>query len=343
MAQQTLFNRHMEFSLIRASTTDAGFSIEQTSPVFRWTDHKIEAQINKTIDAFEINTGSCSVTNIGQRVVRELVHVTEPRFFLYTLKAGYGDQLALISQGAVEQIFWRHEGGDTTADFSITEDSKFLENAYEQLGIKTIAKGSNISYFIDQILGASKTSNFGVLKIKYLGDSEAIRQELATTLIDAPVTITDMKKDLFDILDSVGYRYYVDNDTLHIQKLPRTPQDAIDQADAIVDMNFETGLLQADIENVMNHQYNVKEAWLNVKSLFIPEIKVGNIIRMNEPRYQHLKGDYIVMKLSASLNNKFGPFDMQARCISLDAINLVTGQTRREDFKERLQSIQPFN
>ena len=87
-------------------------------------------------------------------------------------------------------------------------------------------------------------------------------------------------------------------------------------------------------ENTYDYQKQVRVAWVKFVSLFIPEIFPSNAIRINEPRYQHLQGDYVVDNVSLALNNKEGPFLASGRALHFDfkhpdAGNLTTIELER--------------
>ena len=298
-----------------------------------WSRNKISTTLNKSIERHSENTGTISITNINQRETSLLASTTKPRQFIYALKAGYGDDLKLISEGHIEEITWRHEGGDVTVDFGINEAHKYSENPHAIIGVPTISKGSSIYHFITSIrskfnksaqrLNRENSDNEKILNFEdyvFVGDREAIIKELRESKLESNITVEDFKKSLSEVLDSAGYSYYMENRKINIFKRPEESDTRFlrRKATDITNLNFETGLLNISLENITDYQFQaIKLSQIKFKSLFIPALIPFNIVDITEPKYPNLNSRYIIYNSKYSLNNK-GEGGFYVECIARD-------------------------
>ena len=310
--------------------------ISSLTPPFHknlWNRNKISASLNKSIEQSSENTGTISITNINQKDFSLLASTTKPRQFVYYLKAGYGDELHLISEGHVEEITWRHEGGDVTVDLGINEAHKYAENPHSIIGIPTIPKGASVYHFITSFrnkfnkrkdkLNSENPENEKILPFEdyvFVGDREEIIKELRQETLESNITVENFKEKLREVLDTAGYGYYMQDRRIHIYKRPEESDTRFlrRKATDITNLNFETGLLNISLENITDYQYQaIKLSQVKIKSLFIPAIVPFNIIDITESKYPNLNSRYIIYNAKYSLNNK-GEGGFFVECIARD-------------------------
>ena len=318
----------------------------------------MNVNLSKGIDQRVDNTGTVSVTNISPQATSFLASTTKPERYLYYVLAGYGDRMDLISDGHVQELSWRHEGGDTTVDFSISEGSKFLSNhVYEIIGVPTVKEGSSVYEFISKIerdyleviknrneIRTARDEGGPEERIQrlfdYDGNRELIENELKEKRISSNLVVDDIKEDLATILDEAGYRYFTDKRRIIIQRKKFDRSFVQSKERFATRLNFKTGLLNISVENYMD--YKVKGglviAQIKFKALFIPALIPRSFVNIDEPRYPDLNGFYRIYKTDYSLDNKTGGFFMNCVARNLDFRNpLDDADTIQEDQKAKRQ------
>lgn len=301
-----LFDRFIEFEILDSETNDS----------IKWNENKINVSLSKDISIDNDNTGSVSVTNVSRFQSKLISNTKRQRIFFYTIKAGYSGNVHLISQGHVQEISWRHGGGDLTIDFTISEGSKFLRDPFSEFN-KRMEKGESVYSFINRI-----RKN---IPVRIIGNQIIIDQEFRDAkLSERRIFDSPIGDEAQDILEICGFTYLINNGEMVIYR-----DNASNESDRakilqermtsyLVKLNFDTGLLNASLDTSVDYQSNIRIPFLSFKSLFIPQLIPLSVVRFDEQRYQHLLGDYFIQKSTFNLNNKGdGDFSVSSRALDI--------------------------
>lgn len=315
----TLFNRNIRFVLdtLGPNQTDG---LLRTSTFERTP---IQVSLSKSRNINVENTGIVTITNIKIENVKAFSSVTSPYRLRYKLFVGYGQErpLPLLSEGYITEVTWEHEGGDIRSTFTITEGSKQAKLPYDIAGnLISIPKGASVAGLIEQL--EARGQNF-----RFLPNRRRVLRDLSVIKTPASKVITNVNRALVYSLDEAGYTFYQENTRIVIRKksTPSTPDSFLlpDQNVKTI-LNFKTGLLSADVENTFDYQTNIKLAFVKFVSLFIPELQPSNALRIDEKRYSHIVGDYIIDNVEYSLHNKQGNFQASGRAFHFNFKNPAT-------------------
>ncbi len=322
----SLFNRFIEFKIETLDARTATTLLHTTT----FNQNRILVNLSKGIEIDTDNTGQVTVVNVPHNNANLFTSSTTPYSLLYNLTAGYEGNIGLISRGFITETNWSHDGGETKLDFFISEGSKIVVNPYGFLKDRLIKLPANS----DARSFLSSIENLGQ-QFDYIPDKATVLRLLSSVKINKSQIVTgNFQKKLKTLLDQIDYTYFVNNTVITLR--PKTTVNVknflVNDPKTQVLMNFNSGLLSANLENGMDYQHNTSVSWLKFNSLFIPELLPANVIVMNEPSYPHLEGEYRIWSVTYSLNNKDGGFTASGEALHKDFVNPATGLTTEQTF-----------
>ena len=327
----SLFNRRIEVKIVT-------YSPSTNQPLFEslFKNTMISVQLSKSRDFDVENTGVIGIKNISIENTQSFTDVLNPFFLRYELRAGYGEEsdfLPVISQGHIIETTWTHQGGDIDLTFFISEGAKVLQLPYKLTQERlTLPPKSNVADFLKRLEAIGQEIDYIPNRSEVLNDLRKIQFQNTRTMA------TGLRSALQYSLEEGGFRFFEANGKITVQRRPDPSAPAsylFRNPNLATILNFKTGMLSADIENQYDYQKQTRVAWVKFVALFIPEIFPSNAIKINEPRYPHLEGNYIVDNVSIALNNKEGPFLSSGRALHFDyrhpdASNKTTIELERE-------------
>ena len=269
--------------------------------------NKMVASISKAADNLTINTGQIQITNLDRNLAQSaFLDVANPVFIRYTLRAGYGDDLSslpVLSIGEVPSTSWSHSGGDTIIKFSLNEGVKsYLDRNKKFFLQNPIPKGGTIMDLFKKQLGQG-------LEIEFRPNRATVEADLKATAVEDSTKVN--KSSFFSLLTSKllksKYSWFIENGKVVIYKIGGEGDLSSEFRGRITTLNLNTGLLSADVENSRDVQFQTNYVpYLKFHALFNPELRPWNFIEINEPRWPHLQGLYLIRSSSFSLSNKSG-------------------------------------
>ena len=328
----TLFNRQIivNLSSLRSreelrNAAEQGIQLSRTLSVGTFTENKISVSLNKDISGLSINTGSIVITNFDKRAAQgAFSNIRQPRNIIYSIQAGYnpdnedlGVSLPLLSVGVVTYTNWTHQGGDTNFQLQVNEGVKFNVNRFRSIGIKSIPKGGTVMHF----LGLLEDSD---ISIRFIPDRETVAKKILDKggVFEADYIIKNSPLEtLNSLLGRSGFSFYIEDGQIVVHETQGDVNFLQPFAGKTTLLNFQTGLLSADVEVTLNPRYSIHTPVLKFKSLFIPEIRPKNHLEINEPAYPDLKGRYLIENVSYNLTNKSGgEFSVSGTALNTDFI-----------------------
>ena len=250
MAQ--LFNRRMQFKVL---------SIKENSPIqaiITWEKQKIEANFQKGSRNTTPNTGRITVTNPNRREISLLVDAVNPLFLKFALLAGYGEDLHLVSEGHINEVNFRHSGGDINIDFTVSEANPVLKDPWASISKMNFPEGTSLIQII------SNMEELGV-PVEIVDPDGTNLKELQTLKIEDDIQIhEDPVQNLTDLIKQYGYSITILNEKMLIHKnIEINPRQINYKEDSLAVLNFQTGLLSASLENTYNYEDDIKTPWLS--------------------------------------------------------------------------------
>ena len=308
-----LFDRKLIVKLRAVERNQSGVVQRAGDDITIW-ESKIDFSITKD-GTRELNTGNFSIINIDRFLSRSVfANVKRRRNILYSVQGGYHQsnkievleqELPFISIGYVSNTNWSHTGGDTILTFNVQEGINLAVNVLDSpdLGLRTAAKGQTIANLLTTIENEYK--NIGVT-IEYRPNKRHILNNLKNYPFNQDYIFKNPKADIGDFLSNTGLDFYLENNKYIIYETNNRFGFITGDRGRVSSLSFDTGLLSADVEVSHNPRVGFIHPLLKFKTLFIPEIIPWAVIRVDEPAYDELKGDYRVLNVSYNLTNKSG-------------------------------------
>ena len=338
----TLFNREVivNLSALRSQPelrrlAQAGTPASRVVSIITIRENKINVSLNKTISTDSINSGSLVITNFSKDLAQGVFsNIKEPRNITYSIQAGYNSEredpvniLPLISVGVVTYTNWSHQGGNTNFQLQINEGVKFALNRFRSLGIKSIPKGGTAMHFLSLLESDAEIS------VKFIPDRETVAKKILDKggAVDADYILKGSPLEtLKSLLGRSGFSFYIEDGQIVVHETEGDINFLQPFTGKITVLNFQSGLLSADVEMTIHSQFGLHVPILKFSSLFIPEIRPRNYLEIDEPSYPHLKGRYLIESVNYSLTNFAG------------GGFTVTGTALNTDFLQRTRFTQRF-
>ena len=340
------FNRQIIFNL------RAFDERKQTIAISSFFRTKIDVSLSKDIYASNHNNGSVTLINASRTQANKVFASIKRRYgLLYTLQAGYSEGfeiediaegLPILSIGFISNSNWRHAGGDTFVDFQITEgikaDVTLLSNqdfGVRQISVPTIAKGAGLGTLFIQVEEDFRNNNF---EIEYLPDKQTILNELNNIKSPKTYVVTDLESTMKNILETAQMSFYIENRKMIIYRNRSGFNFLSSPSGKFLKLNFNTGLLSADVEITRHPRAGIITPILKFKALYSPDIRPNSILAINEEQvYPDLVGTYVVQNVSYSLTNKDGgEFTVQGTALKA---NLAADGKTLITFSEQLREV----
>lgn len=318
------FNRNI-LVLFRSFSVDG-----QPVALSQFFENKIDVSLNAQARTFA-NTGEISITNAPREKTGLFLSVNN--LIQYEIKAGYSRgnhdietasiTLPTISAGFVQYTSWKHAGGDTILTFNLTEGLRGVFNTFARTqGINILKKGQGS---LNRLFGKDAEAalrKFG-LRYSFIPSKEAIIADINKQTNPQNFVVKSAETDIKNILNSVGLNFFLRQNEIVIYKASGGFDFADDPQGAATPLNFQNGLLSADLGLTKAPLSGLVSTVLNFNCLFNPVIRPRAKILINEPKYSQLNGEYYIFNTRTSLTNRSGgQFNISGMSASTDAKTL---------------------